>query len=195
MHPISQIDIETLFTQAHTHHVWLDKDVPDSLLEKAYGLAKWGPTSVNGQPMRIVFVRSDEAKERLKPCLNRGNVEQAMSAPAVAIVAMDMAFYEHLERLYPHSDAKKLFVGKAEATYETAFRNSSLQGAYFLMALRAVGLDTGAVSGFSNEKVDAEFFAGTSYKSNFLINIGYGDASKLRPRNPRLGFREVCKVI
>lgn len=195
MQPISAMDIETLFTGAHTHHVWLDKAVDDALLERAYNLAKMGPTSANGQPMRVLFLKTEQAKKRLAPCLNAGNVTQSMTAPVVAILGMDMEFYEHLPRLYPHTDAKSWFAGKPQVIHDTAFRNSSLQGAYFLMALRAVGLDTGAVSGFSNAKVDAEFFAGTTFKSNFIINIGYGDASKLYPRNPRLDFAEACKII
>jgi len=195
MHAISDSDIETLFTGAHTHHVWLEKEVDEALLVRAYDLAKMGPTSANGQPMRVLFLHSAEAKKRLAPCLNPGNVVQSMTAPVVAIIGMDMEFYEQLGRLYPHTDAKKWFVGKTRTIEDTAIRNSSLQGAYFLMALRAVGLDTGAVSGFDHAKMDAEFFAGTSVKSNFLINIGYGDASKLYPRNPRLTFEEACSSL
>jgi len=195
MHPVSEMDIETLFTQAHTHHVWLDKAVDEALLVRAYDLAKMGPTSANGQPMRVLFLTSKEQKEKLVPCLNAGNISQSMTAPVVAIVGMDMEFYEHLHRLYPHTAAKKWFEGKPQTIRDTAVRNSSLQGAYLLMALRAVGLDTGAVSGFSNEKVDEAFFKGSTYRSNFIINIGYGDASKLYPRNPRFDFDEVCKII
>lgn len=195
MHPVSRIDLETLFTHAHTHSVWLDKPVDDALLAKAYDLAKMCPTSANGNPMRVLFLRSKEAKARLKPCLNAGNVEKCMQAPVVAVAAMDMEFYEHLHKLYPHVDAKKWFAGKPQVIHDTAFRNATLQGAYFLLALRAVGLDTGAISGFSNEKVDEEFFAGTSYRSNFIINIGYGDESKLHPRNPRFTFEEACKIL
>lgn len=195
MHPISQPDIETLFTEAHTHSVWLDKPVDNALLARAYDLAKMCPTSANCSPMRVVFVRSQEAKEKLKPCLAAGNVEKVMTAPASAIVAMDMEFYEKLPKLFPHTDARSWFAGKAKMIEDTAFRNSSLQGAYFLLALRSVGLDTGAISGFDNAKVDAAFFTGTSFKSNFIINIGYGDASKLHPRNPRFMFEEVCSVV
>jgi 3-hydroxypropanoate dehydrogenase len=195
MHAISEMDIETLFTGAHTHHVWLDKQVDDALLVRAYDLAKMCPTSANGQPMRILFLRSSEAKKRLTPALNTGNITQSETAPVVAIIAMDTEFYEHLPKLYPHANAKSWFAGKSQAIHDTAFRNSSLQGAYFLMALRAVGLDTGAVSGFDNAKVDAEFFTGTTYKSNFIINIGYGDVSKLYPRNPRFEFDEACRII
>lgn len=196
MHPISQPDIEALFTEAHTHSVWLDKPVDKALLQRAYDLAKMCPTSFNSSPMRIVFVCSAEAKEKLRPCLLPKNVEKVITAPASAIIGMDMAFYTHLPRLYPHSpEAGKVFTGKPQVAEESAFRNGSLQGAYFLLALRAVGLDTGAISGFSNDKVDAAFFAGTSVKSNFIINIGYGDASKLHPRNPRFAFDEVCTIV
>ena len=196
MHPILPQDIETLFTEAHTHSQWQDVPVDESLLRRAYDLAKMCPTSFNGSPMRILFVTSPAAKARLKPCLFPKNVEKVMQAPATAIIAMDMEFHTHLPMLYPHNpSAANVFVGNALVAADTAFRNSSLQGAYFLLALRAVGLDTGAISGFSNEKVDAEFFAGTSYRSNFIITIGYGDASALKPRNPRFGFDEVCRVV
>ncbi|MDX2074186.1 MAG: malonic semialdehyde reductase [Alphaproteobacteria bacterium] len=195
MNTISPQDIETLFTEAHTHSVWLDKPVDDALLARAYDLAKMCPTSANCSPMRVVFVKSKEAKEKLKPCLAAGNVEKSMTAAATAIIGMDMAFYEKLPKLFPHTDAKSWFVGNDKLIETTAFRNSSLQGAYFLLALRAVGLDTGAISGFDNAKVDAAFFAGTAVKSNFIINIGYGDAAKLHPRNPRLTFEEACRIV
>ncbi len=195
MTTITQKDIETLFTEAHTHNVWLDKPVEDALLQRAYDLAKMCPTSANCQPMRIVFVRSKEAKEKLRPCLAAGNVEKSMTAPATAIIGMDMEFYEKLPALFPHADARSWFVGNATLIESTAFRNGSLQGAYFLLALRAVGLDTGAISGFDNAKVDATFFAGTPVKSNFIINIGYGDVTKLHPRNPRPGFSETCTIL
>ncbi len=195
MHAISALDIETLFTEAHTHKVWLPKPVDTALLERAYDLAKMCPTSANSNPMRVTFVKSDEAKEKLKPCLAAGNVAQVAGAPVTAIVAMDMEFYEKLPKLYPHVDAKSWFAGNSQVIHDTAFRNSSLQGAYFLLALRSVGLDTGAISGFDNAAVDAAFFAGTSIKSNFIINIGYGDASKLHPRNPRFKFEEACSIV
>jgi len=196
MHPILPQDIETLFTEAHTHSNWLDKPVDEALLKRAYDLAKMCPTSFNGSPMRVVFVRSEEAKEKLRPCLFPKNVDKVMTAPVAAIIAMDLEFYTHFLRLYPHNTAAaNVFVGNAGAAEDTAFRNSSLQGAYFLLALRALGLDTGAISGFDNAKVDAAFFEGTSFRSNFIINIGYGDASKLHPRNPRFEFEEVCEII
>lgn len=195
MTTINEQDIKTLFTDAHTHSFWLPKPVDDALLMRAYDLAKMAPTSANCSPMRVVFVTSQEAKEKLKPCLAAGNVEKSMTAPAVAIIGMDMEYYEKLPTLFPHADARSWFVGNAPLIEATAFRNSSLQGAYFLMALRAVGLDTGAISGFDNAAVDQAFFAGTAVKSNFIINIGYGDASKLHPRNPRLSFEEACSVV
>lgn len=195
MSRISDQDIDILFTDAHTHSVWLDKKVDKALLEKAYDLAKMAPTSANSSPMRVVFVHSQEAKEKLKPCLAVGNVQKAMTAPYTAILAMDLEFYEHLPKLYPHVDAKSWFAGNEQVIYETAFRNSSLQGAYFLLALRAVGLDTGAISGFDNAMVDEVFFKGTSIKSNFIVNIGYGDDSKLHARNPRFAFEEVATIV
>ncbi len=195
MTSISQQDINTLFTEAHTHSVWLNKPVDDELLKRAYDLAKIAPTSANCSPMRVVFVKSAAAKERLKPCLAAGNIEKTMSAPASAIIGMDMEFYEKLPQLFLHTDARSWFVGNKELIEATAFRNSSLQGAYLLMSLRAVGLDTGAISGFDNKAVDDAFFAGTKIKSNFIINIGYGDVSKLHPRNPRLNFSEACSVV
>lgn len=194
MTTITAQDIETLFTEAHTHNVWLDKPVDDALLARAYDLAKMAPTSANCSPMRVVFVKSQEAKEKLRPCLAAGNVEKSMTAPVTAILGMDMEFYEKLPKLYPHADARSWFAGNQALIDATAFRNSSLQGAYFLLALRAVGLDTGAISGFDNAKADAAFFAGTPIKSNFIINIGYGDASKLHPRNPRFAFDEACRI-
>ncbi len=195
MHAISALDIETLFTEAHTHKVWLPKPVDAALLVRAYDLAKMCPTSANSNPMRVIFVKSHEAKEKLKPCLAAGNVAQVAGAPVTAIVAMDMEFYEHLPKLYPPADARSWFVGNPQVIHDTAFRNSSLQGAYFLLALRSVGLDTGAISGFDNAAVDAAFFAGTSVKSNFIINIGYGDVTKLHPRNPRFKFEEACSIV
>jgi 3-hydroxypropanoate dehydrogenase len=145
--------------------------------------------------MRIVFVKSDEAKAKLKPCLMEGNVEKTMKAPVCAIIGMDMEFYEHLPALYPHTDAKSWFVGKPDYIRSTAFRNSSLQGAYFLLAARAMGLDCGPMSGFDNAKIDSAFFGGTSYKSNFIMNLGYGTEKNLYPRSPRLSFDDACEVV
>ncbi|MGD9539817.1 malonic semialdehyde reductase [Methylocystis sp.] len=187
--------LEQLFTRARTHNGWLDKEVPDSLLERALAYAKWGPTSANCSPMRVVFVRSAEAKARLAPALSDANRPKTMAAPATAIIAYDLDFPDSLPRLYPATDARAWFVGNEILIEETAFRNGSLQGAYLLLALRAVGLDCGPMSGFDRAKVDAEFFQGTRIKSNFLINIGYGDPAKLYPRGPRLDFEEIASIL
>lgn len=187
---------DLIFRSARSHSVWLDQAVDDALLEQVYDLAKFGPTSANMCPLRIVFVKSPEAKERLKPALNAGNVTKAMTAPVTAILGMDVHFYDKLPRLFPHVDARAWFKDLPENALEyIALRNSSLQGAYFMLAARALGLDCGPMSGFDNAKVDAAFFAGTSIKSNFLCSLGYGDQSKLHPRSPRLTFEEACKVI
>jgi 3-hydroxypropanoate dehydrogenase len=170
--------------------------VADDLLRRVYDLAKLGPTSANMCPMRIVFVKTREAKERLKPALHAGNVDKTMAAPVTAVIGMDVHFYEQLPRLFPHADARAWFKDLPEDVLEyAALRNSSLQGAYFMLAARALGLDCGPMSGFDNAKVDAAFFAGTTVKSNFLCNLGHGDASKLFPRSPRLDFDEACKVV
>lgn len=187
--------LRQLFTEARTHSAWLDRPVEPLLLQQAYELARMAPTSANCQPMRIVFVRSPEAKERLKPALAKGNVEKTMQAPATAIVAYDLAFHENLPRLFHDEGAKGWFEGKPRHIETTAFRNGSLQGAYFILAARALGLDCGPMSGFDNAKVDAAFFAGTQTRSNFLVNLGYGDATRLRPRNPRLDFDEACRIL
>lgn len=188
--------LATLFTEARTFNAWLPKDVPDSLLHELVTLTNLAPTSANCLPMRVVFVKSPAQKERLKAYLAPGNVEKTMSAPVTAIVAHDLAFYEHLPRLFPHADAKSWFVGKPDHIATTAVRNGTLQGGYLTMATRALGLDTGAMSGFDNAKLDADFFAGTTYKSNFLMNIGYGDANqKMFPRSPRLSFDEIAKIV
>jgi len=184
-----------LFTQARTHNGWLDREVPDALLREALELAKWGPTSANCSPMRVIFVRGKAAKQRLAPALMPGNLEKTMAAPATAIVAQDLNFHEHLPRLYPATDARAWFEGNAPLIEETAFRNATLQGAYLLLALRAVGLDTGPMGGFDKQKVDAEFFPEGTVKSNFLINVGYGDPAKLYPRGPRFAFDEVAKIL
>ena len=188
--------LDLIFRKARTHSAWLDKPVDDALLRQVYDLAKLGPTSANMSPMRIVFVKSREAKERLKPALDAGNVNKTMAAPVTAIIGMDIRFYEKLPQLFPHADAKAWFKDLPENVLEyIALRNGSLQGAYFILAARALGLDCGPMSGFDNAKVDAAFFAGTTVKSNFLCNLGYGDASKLHPRSPRLTFEEACKVV
>jgi 3-hydroxypropanoate dehydrogenase len=196
MSTASEEDLDLVFRNARTHNVWLDKPVDDSLLRKVYDLAKMGPTSANMCPMRIVFVKSKEAKEKLKPTLSPGNVDKTMQAPVTAIIAMDIHFFEKLPKLFPHADAKAWFKDMPQSELEThALRNSSLQGAYFIMAARALGLDCGPMSGFDNAKVDAAFFAGTTVKSNFLCNLGHGDATKLYPRSPRLSFDEACRIV
>jgi 3-hydroxypropanoate dehydrogenase len=188
--------LDLIFRSARTHSAWLDRPVDDALLRQVYDLAKMGPTSANMCPMRIVFVKSREAKERLKPALAEGNVSKTMAAPVTAIIGMDIHFFELLPRLFPHADAKGWFKDLPESVLEyTALRNGSLQGAYFILAARALGLNCGPMSGFDNAKVDAAFFAGTTVKSNFLCNLGYGDASTLHPRSPRLSFEEACKVM
>ena len=193
---LSSAELDILFRNARTHSVWQDKPVDDALLMQAYDLAKMGPTSANMCPLRIVFVKSHEAKERLKPALDADNVDKTMKAPVTAIIGMEIRFVEKLSELYPHADAKAWFKDLPMSVLEAiALRNSSLQGAYFMIAARSLGLDCGPMSGFDNAKVDEAFFAGTTVKSNFLCNLGYGDASKLYPRSPRLTFEEACKVV
>jgi 3-hydroxypropanoate dehydrogenase len=187
--------LDLLFIKARTHHAWLDREVPDQLLVQAYDLARMGPTSANDNPMRLIFVKSKASKEKLKPALSPGNVDQTMTAPVTAIIAYDMEFYEFFPRLFPHADAKSWYVGKPDFIFSTAFRNGTLQGAYFMLACRALGLDLGPMSGFDNEIVDKAFLGGTTYKSNFLCNIGYGDPSRLHPRGQRFEFNEVAKIL
>ncbi len=187
--------LDIIFREAHTHSNWLDKPVSDALLRQIYDLMKWAPTSANCCPARFVFVRSAEAKQRLLPLMAPGNVEKTRTAPVTVIVAHDMEFYEKLPKLYPPADARSWFVGNQPLIDTTAFRNGTLQGAYLLLAARALGLDAGPMSGFDNEKVDQEFFAGTKVKSNFVINLGYGDSSKLFPRSPRLPFEEAAQIL
>jgi 3-hydroxypropanoate dehydrogenase len=195
-HILGDEGLNLVFRDARTHSAWLDQPVDEALLGKVYELAKMGPTSANMCPMRIVFVKSPEAKQKLKPALDPGNVDKTMKAPVTAIIGMDVRFYEQLPKLFPHADAKAWFKDLPENILEyTALRNSSLQGAYFMLAARSLGLDCGPMSGFNNAMVDAAFFAGTTVKSNFLCNLGHGDASKLHPRSPRLSFAEACKVV
>ena len=189
------VSLATLFTEARTHNGWLDKPVTDAELQQAYELAKWGPTSANCSPMRIVFVRSASEKEKLLPCMSAGNQEKTKTAPVTAIIAMDTEFYEKLPQLFPHADARSWFAGNQPVIDATAFRNSSLQGAYFMLAARAVGLDCGPMSGFDADKVNATFFAGTKFKVNFICNLGHGDVTKLFGRSPRMAFDEACKVV
>ena len=187
--------LKQLFLEARTQNKWLNKDVPDSLLKELVELLKMAPTSANSSPGRFVFVKSKEAKERLRPCLAPGNVDKTMTAPVTVIIGHDMAFYEHLPTLFPHVDAKSWFVGKPEFIGMTAFRNGTLQGAYLIMAARALGVDTGGMSGFDNAKVDAEFFKDTPVKSNFLCNLGYGDPSGVMARLPRFTFDEMAIIL
>ncbi|MET4569712.1 malonic semialdehyde reductase [Rhodanobacter soli] len=192
---LSEASLDQLFRSARTFNAWLPKEVSDEQLQQVYDLAKFGPTSANSSPMRVVFVKSKAAKAKLEPFLSDGNRAKTMEAPVTAIVATDHEFYEQLPRLFPHTDARSWFVGNQPLIDTTAFRNATLQGAYLLLAARAVGLDCGPMSGFDNAGVDAAFFAGTSIKSNFLISIGYGDASRnLFARSPRLAFGEACTI-
>lgn len=202
--------LDQLFREARTHGAWLDRPVSDETLRQLYDVMKWGPTSANGSPARFVFLRSKEAKERLRPTLAPGNVEKTMAAPVIVIIAYDLLFFEKLPKLFPHSPAMRdLFAQNPQLIEDTAKRNSSLQGAYLIMAARALGLDCGPMSGFDNAKVDEEFFAAGKecegceqeffpaghVKSNFLCNLGYGDAAKLLARAPRLEFKEACTLL
>lgn len=192
---LDDLALDVLFRSARTHNGWLDKPVPDSLLKELFELTKMAPTSANSSPARFVFVKSAEAKERLKPALNAGNLEKTMAAPVTVIVAHDLEFYEKLPFLFPHTDARSWFVGKEEFIKTSAFRNGSLQGAYLILAARALGLDCGPMSGFNNAKLDAEFFPDGKVKSNFLINLGYGDPAKLFDRSPRFAFEDACQIL
>jgi 3-hydroxypropanoate dehydrogenase len=187
--------LDQLFRAARTHNGWLSQPVTDDELRALYELMKWAPTSANCSPARIVFVRTREGKARLRPALSAGNLDKTMAAPVTAIIGYDLEFYEKLPRLFPHTDARAWFAGKPELIETTAFRNGSLQGAYFILAARALGLDCGPMSGFDNAKVDAEFFAGTAVRSNFLCNLGHGDPAKLFARSPRLDFDEACRIV
>ncbi len=187
--------LNTIFKEARTHSSWQDKNIEDSVLKEIYDLSKMGPTSANCMPMRVVFIKTKTEKEKLKQCLAEGNIDKTMSSPVTAIIAQDMEFYEKLPKLFPHTDAKSWFVGKQDYIEETAFRNSSIQGGYFIIAARSLGLDVGPMSGFDRKKCDELFFTGTKIRSNFLCNLGYGIKEKLYPRGPRLSFDEACKII
>jgi 3-hydroxypropanoate dehydrogenase len=187
--------LDAIFRNARTHNGWLDKPVPDEVLRRLYEIMKWGPTSANTQPCRLVFVRTREGKEKLRPALSEGNTAKTMAAPVTAIVAYDSQFYEHLPKNFPHNaDAINWFKGegKEAVAHTTAFRNGTLQGAYLIVAARALGLDIGAMSGFDNAKVDAAFFPDGRFKTNFLCNIGYGDSKALFGRSPRMSFEDAC---
>ncbi|MBC7464853.1 MAG: malonic semialdehyde reductase [Bdellovibrio sp.] len=192
---LSKESLQQLFTEARTHHTWTNKPVSDDTLHAIYDLTKWGPTSVNALPMRIVFVKSKQHKDKLTACVSGSNVGQINEAPVTAIISMDTKFYNYLPTLFPAFDAKAMFTSNAAASESTAFRNSSLQGAYFMLAVRSLGLDVGPMSGFDNAKADEAFFKGTSWKSNFLCNSGYGDDTKVFPRGPRLSFEQTCKIV
>jgi 3-hydroxypropanoate dehydrogenase len=195
---MSQVDDAALrraFLDARTQNAWQPKDVPDSLLRQLIDIVKMGPTSANCLPARFVFVKSKEAKEKLKPFLTEGNREKTMQAPVCAIIGYDLDFYEHLPKLFPHKDMKAAFAGKPDKIKETAFRNGTLQGGYLIIAARLLGLDCGPMSGFDNAGVDAAFFAGTAVKSNFLCNLGYGDVAAVKERLPRFTFDEMAKII
>jgi 3-hydroxypropanoate dehydrogenase len=187
--------LDVVFREGRTHNGWLDRPVEAETLRQAWELTKMGPTSANCMPLRVVFVRSAAARARLKPLLLAGNVDKTMAAPITAVLGHDMEFYELLPRLFPHTDARAWFVGQPALTETTAFRNGTLQAAYFMLAARAVGLDCGPMSGFDNAGVDREFFAGTPIRSNFLCNLGYGNPEKLFPRAPRLSFDEVARIV
>jgi 3-hydroxypropanoate dehydrogenase len=187
--------LDQLFRDARTYNAWQNKDVPDSLLHEIVDLLKLGPTSANCSPARFLFVKSRAAKEKLKPHLSEGNREKTMKAPVCAIIGYDLDFYDHLPYLFPHTNAKSWFEGKPKKIEETAFRNGSLQGAYLIMAARALGLDCGPMSGFDNEAVDKEFFADTNVKSNFLCNLGFGDGADLKPRAPRFRFDQIALIV
>ena len=188
------ITTEQLFDDARTHNGFTAQPVSDDELRRIYELMKWAPTSANSSPARIVFVRSAEAKEKLLACVSPGNVVKTQSAPVTAVLGIDYAFYEKLPFLFPHADAKSWFVGKPAHIETTAFRNASLQGGYFLLAARAIGLDCGPMSGFDHASMDAAFWAGTTVRTNFICNLGHGDRSKLFARSPRLPFEEACRI-
>ncbi len=193
---ISKSALDQLFLEARSHNAWNDKDVPDALLKEIVDITKMGPTSANCCPARFVFVRSEAAKERLKPHLSEGNVEKVMTAPVCAIIGHDLEFYENLPKLFPHNpDAVNWFKGKEQHIKTTAFRNGTLQGSYFMLAARALGLDVGPMSGFDNDGVDKEFFPGGKIKSNFICSLGHGDPSVLFPRSPRFDFDEMAEII
>ena len=193
---LSDKDLDIILRQARTHNGFQAKPVSDVTLQAVYDLMRNGPTSANCSPARILFLKSPEAKQRLAPALSSGNLQKTMEAPVTALIGYDLKFYEKLPKLFPHNlEARTWFEGKPQVIETTAFRNSSLQGAYFIIAARALGLDVGAMSGFDNAKVDAEFWPDGTIKSNFLCNVGYGDPSKLFPRSPRMSFDEACKIL
>jgi len=192
---LDQNSLDTLFINARSHNGWLDQDVSDEQIHQIYELMKFGPTAANNCPARITFIKSDAAKQKLKTHLDEGNVEKSMSAPVVAIISYDIEFYEKLEFLFPHTDAKSWYAGNPEKIKSAGEMNATLQGAYFMLAVRAVGLDCGPMGGFNNKTLDSEFFTDGKTKSIFLCAIGQGDESKIFPRSPRLSFDEACNII
>lgn len=192
---LDDASLDQVFRTARTHAAWTAEAVSDETLRALYDLVKFGPTSANCSPARFVFLRSQASKERLLPALSPGNVAKTMAAPVTVIVAHDPAFFEQLPTLFPHADARSWFAGNAALSEETAFRNGTLQGAYLIIAARALGLDCGPMSGFDRATVDSEFFALSGFKSNFLVNLGHGDESALFPRAPRLSFDEACETL
>lgn len=192
---LKQEEIDLILTKARSHYAWTDKPVSDDLLHRIFDITSMGPTSMNTCPARFVFVRSEAGKTRIAKSLKPANVPKVMGAPVTAIIAYDLDFWTELPRLFPHEDRRPHFEGKPKHAEDTAFRNGTLQGAYFMIAARALGLDVGAISGFDNAVVDKEFFAGTALKSNFLCNLGYADESALFQRLPRFSFEDVCEII
>lgn len=193
--PLPKTALDQLFLEARTHNAWHSEPVPERLLRQAYDLARMAPTSANSSPARFVFLASEAAKARLLPLLSPGNVEKTKAAPVTVLIAWDTEFYEQMPKLFPHADARSWFAASPAFAQETAFRNSSLQGAYFILAARAVGLDAGPMSGFDAEKLNAEFFPDGKWQVNFIANLGYGDEAKLWPRGPRLSFEEAAAVL
>ena len=195
MPQIDSAALHQLFLDARTHNGWREQPVTDAELEQLFDLLKMGPTSANCSPARFLFVRTPEAKARLLPCMAAGNVEKTRAAPVTAIIGYDLEFHEKLPQLFPHTDARSWFAGKPDLIASAAFRNGSLQGGYLILAARAIGLDCGPMSGFENARVDAEFWAGTAVRTNFICNLGHGDPSKLMPRSPRFRFDEACRIL
>ncbi|MNZ06972.1 putative malonic semialdehyde reductase RutE [compost metagenome] len=189
---LDEAGLDLLFRQARSHNGWQAREVGTELLRQLWELVRYAPTAVNGMPARLVFVISPDGKQRLKPCLSPGNVDKVMAAPVTAVIGYDTLFWEQLPKLFPHVDVRDMFRNDPQVSEETAFRNSSLQGAWLMLAARALGLDCGPMSGFDAEALDAEFFAGTGIRTNFICNLGYGDPGKLYPRLPRLSFEEAC---
>ena len=187
--------LDLLFGQARSMNGWKDQDVSNEILYSLYELTKMGPTSTNSCPARFVFIKSDEMKEKIKPALLPNNVDKCMTAPVITIIGYDLDFSDHMGKLFPHMDVAPMYKGNSDMNFATAFRNSSLQGAYLMVVARALGLDCGPMSGFNNELVDEQFFSGTNIKSNFLCCLGYGDPSKIFFRLPRFDFDEVCKIV